>query len=434
MRVKLAFRRSNQLKIHIFLQLSYTLRSRLTYNMRHEFRWLIEGVGLKTRVLVGCSVIWMGVCAAQADDNPLSFPLTPPAIDAASWVLMDATTGQILTEGNADERRNPASLTKLMTGYVVDRAIDSHRISRDDMVTVGKDAWAAGNPVFKGSSLMFIKPGEKISVRDLSRGVIIDSGNDACVALADYVAGSQQNFVTLMNQYVQKLGLTNTHFETVHGLDAPGQFSTARDLAKLSRAIIDGEPDFYQMYSEKQLSWNGITQQNRNGLLWDKTLHVDGLKTGHTESAGFNIIASSVDGQRRLIAVVMGGKSSKGREEQARKLLTWGQTNFDTVQLFHAGKAIGHENVWYGNPHQVDVGVASDTFLAVPRSEVKKIAARYVIDRKDLEAPIKANEQIGTVQLYDNDKQLASYPLVALQSVGEAGVITRISDYLKRKF
>ncbi|MBK4727311.1 serine-type D-Ala-D-Ala carboxypeptidase DacD [Pantoea agglomerans] len=379
-------------------------------------------------------VLSTAACAeGQPAGDALAFPMTAPAIDAASWVLMDATTGQILTSGNPDERRNPASLTKLMTGYVVDRAIDKKRITRDDMVTVGNDAWGAGNPVFKGSSLMFIKPGEKISVRDLSRGVIIDSGNDACVALADYVAGSQANFVTMMNQYVDKLGLSNTHFETVHGLDAPGQFTTARDLATLSRAIISGEQDFYQMYSEKSLTWNGITQQNRNGLLWDKTLHVDGLKTGHTESAGFNIIASSVDGQRRLIAVIMGGKSPKGREEQARKLLTWGQSQFDTIQLFHAGKEIGHENVWYGNPHRVSLGSEKDVFLALPRDQVQKVKARYVIDRKDLEAPIKLHEQVGTIQLVEGDKTLASYPLVALQPVEQAGLITRISDYIKQK-
>ncbi|WP_338574413.1 serine-type D-Ala-D-Ala carboxypeptidase DacD [Erwinia billingiae] len=388
---------------------------------------------MKKRQLASISVVLAFASLAHADDNPLAFPMTPPSVDAASWVLMDATTGQVLTQGNADERRNPASLTKLMTGYVVDRAIDARRITRDDMVTIGQDAWGAGNPVFKGSSLMFLKPGEKVSVRDLSRGVIIDSGNDACVALADYVAGSQSAFVDQMNQYVTKLGLTNTHFETVHGLDAPGQFTTAGDLAKLSRAIISGEPDFYQMYGEKSLTWNGITQQNRNGLLWDKTLHVDGLKTGHTESAGFNIIASSVDGQRRLIAVIMGGKSTKGREEQARKLLTWGQNNFDTVQLFHAGKEIGHENVWYGNPHQVSVGSDKDVYLALPRDEVKKIKAKYVIDRKDLEAPLKAHEQVGSIQLVDGDETLASYPLVALQDVKEAGIITRIEDYIKQK-
>ncbi|YCH32550.1 serine-type D-Ala-D-Ala carboxypeptidase DacD [Erwinia sp. D4-22] len=371
--------------------------------------------------------------AFQAHAAAISFPLTPPPVDAASWVLMDATTGQILTEGNADEQRNPASLTKLMTGYVVDRAIDQHRISRDDKVTIGQDAWGAGNPVFKGSSLMFLKPGEQVTVRDLSRGVIIDSGNDACVALADYVAGSQDAFVKMMNDYAEKLGLTHTHFETVHGLDAPGQHTTARDLAVLSRAIINGEPDFYQMYSEKSLTWNGITQQNRNGLLWDKNLHVDGLKTGHTESAGFNLIASSLEGRHRLIAVIMGGKSPKGREEQARKLLIWGNSNFDTVQLFHAGKALGKETVWYGNPHQVEVGTTEDIYLSVPRSAMDNIKAKYVIDRQDLEAPLKQGEKVGTIQVIDKDQVLASYPLMTLNKVEEGGIVTKIGDYLKTK-
>lgn len=387
---------------------------------------------MKRRLLISVSATLFLASLAHADDMP--FPLTPPSIDAASWVLMDATTGQVLTAGNPDERRNPASLTKLMTGYVVDRAIDAGKISRDDKVTVGKDAWAAGNPVFKGSSLMFLKPGDNITVRDLSRGVIIDSGNDACVALADYVAGSQPAFVTMMNQYVQKLGLTNTHFETVHGLDAPGQYSSALDMAKLSRAIISGEADFYAMYSEKTLSWNGITQNNRNGLLWDNNLHVDGLKTGHTETAGFNIIASSKVGQHRLIAVIMGGKSAKGREEQARKLLVWGENTFDTVQLFHAGKALGNENVWYGNPHSVPVGSASDIYFSLPRSEIANVKAKYVINRKDLEAPIKASETLGEIQVFDKDKLLTSWPLQALAPVEEGGIITRISDYLKQKF
>jgi len=369
-----------------------------------------------------------------AQDDALPFSLAPPSIDAASWVLMDAKTGQILTAGNPDEQRNPASLTKLMTGYVVDRAIDQKRITRDDKVTVGQDAWGAGNPVFKGSSLMFLKPGDVLTVRDLSRGVIIDSGNDACVALADYVAGSQENFVALMNQYVAKLGLKNTHFETVHGLDAPGQHSTARDLAILSKAIIDGEPDFYQMYSEKTLTWNGITQNNRNGLLWDNSLHVDGLKTGHTETAGFNIIASNVVGNHRLIAVIMGGKSSKGREEQARKLLVWGQNNFDTVQLFHAGRAIGNENVWYGNPHTVAVGSDKDLYLSLPKNEINNVKAKYIIDKKELEAPLAANQPIGQIKVMDKDQELASYPLVALQPVAEAGIFTRAIDYIKRKF
>lgn len=372
--------------------------------------------------------------AAQAADVPFSIPQnTPPAIDAASYVLMDYTTGQVLAQANADQRRNPASLTKLMTGLVIDHALDQHKIGLDDVVTVGKDAWAQGNPVFKGSSLMFLKPGDRVTVRDLSRGIIIDSGNDACVAMADYVAGSQAAFVKLMNEKSAQLGLQNTHFETVHGLDAPGQFTTAGDLAVISRAIIMSEPAEYHMYSEKSLTWNGITQQNRNGLLWDKNLQVDGLKTGHTASAGFNIIASATEGDRRLIAVVMGGKSSKGREEQARKLLTWGLRDFATVHLFSAGQNLGQEKVWYGDRHEVAVGSAKEEYLSLPKSEADKLKAQYVVSASRLDAPLTQGQTIGEIRISDNGKLLKTLPLVALQPVQQGGVFSRLMDFIKLK-
>ncbi|WP_312739438.1 serine-type D-Ala-D-Ala carboxypeptidase DacD [Cedecea neteri] len=387
---------------------------------------------MKTRLLVALSFLSLTVNAAYADDIFPHQP-QPPQVEAGAWVLMDYTTGQVLTAGNEHVQRNPASLTKLMTGYVVDRAIDSKRITPDDVVTVGKDAWAKGNPVFDGSSLMFIKPGDRVTVRDLSRGLIIDSGNDACVALADYVAGGQKQFVAMMNHYVEQLGLHDTHFETVHGLDAPGQHSSAYDLAVLSRAIIHGEPQFYHMYSERSLTWNGITQQNRNGLLWDKSLNVDGLKTGHTETAGFNIIASSVLGQRRLIAVIMGGLSSKGREEQARKLLHWGQDNFDTVQVLQKGKPIGSEHIWYGDKANINVGPDQDVFLALPKSEVPNIKAKYVLSKQDMEAPLAANTQVGEIQLFDGDKLISHWPLVNLTSVEKGGLFSRLGDFISRK-
>ncbi|MEJ5071331.1 serine-type D-Ala-D-Ala carboxypeptidase DacD [Enterobacter ludwigii] len=387
---------------------------------------------MKGRFFIAVSLLASSIsCAVAADD--ISAPVQPPAIQAASWVLMDYTTGQVLTAGNEHQQRNPASLTKLMTGYVVDRAIDSHRITGDDMVTVGRDAWAKGNPVFDGSSLMFLKAGDRLSVHDLSRGLIVDSGNDACVALADYVAGGQPQFVKMMNDYVSKLGLKDTHFETVHGLDAPGQHSSAFDLAVLSRAIIHGEPDFYHMYSEKSLTWNGITQNNRNGLLWDKNLNVDGLKTGHTATAGFNIIASAVDGKRRLIAVVMGAESSKGREEQARKLLHWGQQNFDTVQILHTGKKVGTERIWYGDKEHINLGTDQDFWLALPKAEVPKIKAKYVMDKKELDAPIAAHQRVGEIELYDGDKIVAHWPLVTLESVGKGGMFSRLSDWMHHK-
>ncbi|MDM2756787.1 MULTISPECIES: serine-type D-Ala-D-Ala carboxypeptidase DacD [unclassified Citrobacter] len=387
---------------------------------------------LKRRLFIAASLFAMIFSPAYATDVA-SFAPQPPAINAGAWVLMDYTTGQILTAGNEHQQRNPASLTKLMTGYVVDRAIDSKRISPTDIVTVGRDAWAKDNPVFVGSSLMFLKEGDRVSVRDLSRGLIVDSGNDACVALADYIAGGQPQFVAMMNNYVQKLNLRDTHFETVHGLDAPGQHSSAYDLAVLSRAIIHGEPDFYHMYSEKSLTWNGITQQNRNGLLWDKTMNVDGLKTGHTSGAGFNLIASAVDGQRRLIAVVMGAESAKGREDQARKLLQWGQQNFDTVQVLRSGKQVGIERIWYGDKEKISLGTEQDFWMAMPKAEVANIKAKYVLDKKELVAPIAAHQRVGEIELYDRDKLVAHWPLVTLESVNEGGVFSRLSDYFHHK-
>ncbi len=387
---------------------------------------------MKRRLFIAASLFAMSFSSAFAADVA-SFAPQPPAINAGAWVLMDYTTGQILTAGNEHQQRNPASLTKLMTGYVVDRAIDSQRISPSDIVTVGRDAWAKDNPVFVGSSLMFLKQGDRVSVRDLSRGLIVDSGNDACVALADYIAGGQPQFVAMMNSYVQKLKLQDTHFETVHGLDAPGQHSSAYDLAVLSRAIIHGEPDFYHMYSEKSLTWNGITQQNRNGLLWDKTLNVDGLKTGHTSGAGFNLIASAVDGQRRLIAVVMGAESAKGREDQARKLLQWGQQNFDTVQVLRSGKQVGVERIWYGDKEKISLGTEQDFWMALPKAEVANIKAKYVLDKKELVAPIAAHQRVGEIELYDRDQLVAHWPLMTLESVGEGGVFSRLSDYFHHK-
>lgn len=384
---------------------------------------------MKFRPMIAVSCIMLAGITAQADAAALSMP-QPPAIMAGSYVLMDYTTGQILAANNEHQQRNPASLTKLMTGYVVDRAIDSHRITPDDVVTVGKDAWAKDNPVFEGSSLMFLKAGDRVTVRDLSRGLIVDSGNDACVALADYVAGGQPQFVAMMNDYVQKLGLKDTHFETVHGLDAPGQHSSAYDLAVLSRAIIHGEPAFYHMYSEKSLTWNGITQQNRNGLLWDKTLNVDGLKTGHTSGAGFNLIASSVDGKRRLIAVIMGADSPKGREDQARKLLHWGQQTFDTVEILQKGKKVGTERVWYGKNEQVAVGTDRDFWLTLPKAQLANVKAKYLLDRERLDAPLDANERVGEIELYNGDTIIARMPLVTLEKVKKGSVFSRFGDWL----
>ena len=240
-------------------------------------------LSLKTRRAgIGLSLLMAVSTSGYAAETPVA-----PQVDAKAYVLMDYNSGKILASGNPDERLDPASLTKIMTSYVVGQAVKAGKITTQDMVTVGEDAWATGNPVLKGSSLMFLKPKDRVSVLDLNKGIVIQSGNDASIALADYVAGSQDSFVSLMNQYVQQIGLKNTHFKTVHGLDSEGQFSTARDMALLTQAMIRDVPDEYALHKEKEFTFNKIRQPNRNRLLWNQNLKVDGVKTGHTSGAGF---------------------------------------------------------------------------------------------------------------------------------------------------
>ncbi|MBI0238200.1 serine hydrolase, partial [Yersinia pestis subsp. pestis] len=236
-------------------------------------------------------LLLLALPAAYAVDDPAA-----PQIDAKAYVLMDFNSGKVLAEGNPDLRLDPASLTKIMSSYVIGQSIKAGKIQPDDLVTVGKDAWATGNPALRGSSLMFLKPGDRVKVSDLNKGIVIQSGNDASIALADYVAGSQDSFVGLMNNYAKALGLSNTHFMTVHGLDSPGQYSTARDMALLGQALIRDVPEEYALHKEKEFTFNKIRQTNRNRLLWNSSLNVDGMKTGYTNGAGYNLVASATDG------------------------------------------------------------------------------------------------------------------------------------------
>lgn len=274
---------------------------------------------LRGRLFIAVPLLVSSISCAFAADFPTA--VTPPAIQASSWALMSYTASQVLTVGNEHQQRGPTSLTKLTTSYVIDHTISSHRITFGDIVTVGKDIRTRGDPVFDGSSLVFLKPGDRINARDLSHGLIADLDNDTCVTLADCAVGDQPQFAALMNQYVEKLYLRDTHFETVHDLDAPGQRSSAYDLAVLSWATIHGRSSVYHMYSQESLTWDGTTQQNRNGLLWDRTMNVDDLKTSCVSGAGSNLIALTVDSQRRLTAAMMGTDGPRGREQQVTKLL-----------------------------------------------------------------------------------------------------------------
>ncbi|AIU87774.1 D-alanyl-D-alanine carboxypeptidase DacA [Pectobacterium brasiliense] len=357
-----------------------------------------------------------------------------PQIDAESYILIDYNSGKVLAEMNADTRRDPASLTKMMTSYVIGQAIKSGKISPNDIVTVGKDAWATGNPTFQGSSLMFLKPGDRVPVSQLNRGIILQSGNDACVAMADYVAGSQDAFVNLMNGYVKALGLKNTNFETVHGLDAPGQFSSARDMALIGQALIRDVPEEYATYKEKEFTFNNIRQPNRNGLLWDSSLNVDGIKTGHTSSAGFNLVASATEGQMRLISAVLGGRNAKGRESESKKLLTWGFRFFETVAPLKAGKEFASEPVWFGDSDRVALGVEKDAYLTIPRGRMKDLKASYVLDNTELHAPLAKNQVVGSINFQLDGKTIDQRPLVVMNEVKEGGIFGRMIDYIKLMF
>ncbi len=360
-------------------------------------------------------------------------PAAPP-VDARAWILMDYASGKVLAEGNADEKLDPASLTKLMTSYVVGQALKAGKIHLTDTVTVGKDAWATGNPALRGSSLMFLKPGDQVSVADLNKGVIIQSGNDASIAIADYVAGSQDSFVSLMNSYSQKLGLTNTTFKTVHGLDAPGQFSTARDMALLGKALIHDVPDEYAIHKEKEFTFNKIRQPNRNRLLWSTSMNVDGMKTGTTEGAGYNLVASATQGDMRLISVVLGAKTDRIRFNESEKLLTWGFRFFETVTPVKPDATFVSQRVWFGDSSEVKLGAGEAGSITIPKGQFKNLKASFTLNQPELEAPLKKGQVVGTINFQLNDKTIEQRPLVVMEAVNEAGFVGRIWDFVLLKF
>jgi len=372
---------------------------------------------------------------AHADDLNIKTMIPGvPQIDAESYILIDYNSGKVLAEQNADARRDPASLTKMMTSYVIGQAMKAGKFKETDLVTIGNDAWATGNPVFKGSSLMFLKPGMQVPVSQLIRGINLQSGNDACVAMADFAAGSQDAFVGLMNSYVSALGLKNSHFQTVHGLDAEGQYSSARDMALIGQALIRDVPNEYTIYKEKEFTFNGIRQTNRNGLLWDNSLNVDGIKTGHTEKAGYNLVASATEGQMRLISAVMGGRTFKGREAESKKLLTWGFRFFETVNPLKAGKEFASEPVWFGDNDRASLGVDKDLYLTIPRGRMKDLKASYVLNASELHAPLKKNQVVGTINFQLDGKTIDQRPLVVLDEIPEGNFFGKIIDYIKLMF
>ena len=387
------------------------------------------------RMALTAALCAAALSAAHADDLNIKTMIPGvPQIDAESYILIDYNSGKVLAEQNADARRDPASLTKMMTSYVIGQAMKAGKFKETDLVTIGNDAWATGNPVFKGSSLMFLKPGMQVPVSQLIRGINLQSGNDACVAMADFAAGSQDAFVGLMNSYVSALGLKNSHFQTVHGLDADGQYSSARDMALIGQALIRDVPNEYTIYKEKEFTFNGIRQTNRNGLLWDNSLNVDGIKTGHTDKAGYNLVASATEGQMRLISAVMGGRTFKGRETKSKKLLTWGFRFFETVNPLKAGKEFASEPVWFGDNDRASLGVDKDLYLTIPRGRMKDLKASYVLNTTELHAPLQKNQVVGTINFQLDGKTIDQRPLVVLDEIPEGNFFSKIIDYIKLMF
>lgn len=355
---------------------------------------------------------------------------SPPSLGAKGYVLMDFNSGEVLVENNAHTKLNPASLTKLMTSYVAGQEMKRGNISADDKVRISENAWAKK---FPDSSKMFIEVNTDVAMMDLYRGLIIQSGNDASVAIAEHVAGSQDAFVDLMNSWAASLKLENTHFANAHGLDAEDLYSTPYDIALLGRAIIRDLPDVYGLYSERSFSYNGITQHNRNGLLRDRSLNVDGMKTGYTSGAGYSLASSATQGEMRLIAVVMGASSIKGRESDSKQLLSYGFRFFDTLNPHQSGDQISEEKLWFGAQDTVKLGVDQDTYITLPKADGKKLSASVELT-SDLKAPIEKGQTLGVVHYTVDGEDIQTQPLVALESVEQGSFFKRILDHIKLFF
>jgi len=357
---------------------------------------------------------------------PVALP-SPPQIAAKAFLLMDYHTGQVLFGNNEHERLPPASLTKMMTSYVIGQELKSGRMKPDDMVTISQNAWAKN---YSDSSKMFIEVGKQVSVDNLNKGIIIQSGNDACIAMAEHIAGSEDSFASLMNQWADRLGMKETHFVNAHGLHNENHYSSAYDMALLGQALIRDLPSEYAIYSQKEFTFNGIVQHNRNRLLWDKSLAVDGIKTGHVSEVGYNLVSSATGPDNmRLIAVVIGSGSEAQRAEESKKLLTYGFRFYQNVTPYKLGAELATQRVWMGDKNEIKLGTDRDISLVIPRNSSGKLKADFQL-KNELDAPIKKGEQVGTIFLKLDGKDVAQYPLVALEEVNEGSLFSRLWDYL----
>jgi D-alanyl-D-alanine carboxypeptidase (penicillin-binding protein 5/6) len=362
--------------------------------------------------------------AARADDaRPAAAGL--PALALKSYYLVDHASGRVLAESKARERLPPASLTKLMTAYVVFKALEEKRIGLADEVRVSEKAWR------QPGTRMFIEVNSRVRVEDLVRGMLIQSGNDASVALAEYVGGSFDEFLTMMNVQAAALGMHDSRFRNPTGLPAKDHYTTAHDLAILARALIAEFPQYYELYREREFSYNGIKQHNRNRLLW-RDPSVDGMKTGHTAAAGYCIVTSAVRDGMRLIAVALGGQTANGRNRDTQALLDYGFGGFETHKLYSAGQQIVAERVWGGQPAMAALGLAQDLFVTIPRGSYTALSATLDYTVQHLVAPLASGTPVGQVHVLLEGKPLATMPVVALQQIAEGGMWTKVTDEIGR--
>lgn len=372
---------------------------------------------------LGTALLVLGYADVAWAEVPIP---SAPQVSASGYILLEANSGKILASEKPDARLEPASLTKIMTAYSVFRELHEGNVKLNDLVLISEKAWRSMG------SRSFVEVGNRIPLEVLIKGMIIQSGNDASIALAEHIAGSEETFSELMNSHAKRLGMTNSHFVNVTGLPDPNHYSTPADLAKVSYATIREFPEYYAWYSLKEFTWNKIKQHNRNGLLW-KDEHVDGIKTGHTEGAGYCLAAAAKDGDMRLVSIIMGSSSTKAREQATLSLLSYGMRFYETRKLYPAGEQVQQLRVWGGVEKLLPVGAGDALFITVPRNQTDRMVTEVQLN-PDVYAPIAKGQVLGQVNVTIDGKTIATPPLVALQDMPEGGFFRRLIDKILRWF
>ena len=383
-------------------------------------------------IFIKCGIFYANPLLTQdithppsVNNNPLITP-APPTLNAKAYILIDVKSGKIIAEKNSDEKLPPASLTKMMTLYVISSALRNEQIHLSDPVRVSQEAWKIGG------SRMFVKEGQQVSVEDLLKGIIVDSGNDACVAMAEHLGGSESGFTEIMNQQAKNIGMTNSHFTDSTGLPDKEHYTSAKDLAMLGRALVEDFPQYYHWYKQKWFTFNGIRQPNRNRLLW-RDSQVDGLKTGHTNDAGFCLVSSAKHDNMRLLAVVLGSPSETARADDSERLINYGFRFFETHELYKAGTTIAELPLYKGTTDKISVGLVADEFITIPSGQYQRLSINTKVP-KYLEAPLQKGDKVGELVIQFDNNIIASQTLYALQAAPQGGLYTRMKDSIRLTF